>query len=175
MATAECSIREILFANKRRYDPQQTIMLGPDFITGNDGCCDLRCIVPESGTFKGRQVIQVWMLKLSVSSSMTSTLRWGLDRRAENRVVGMVRRPHVSQLPSPCTSLKRKHSAFCLLIESGFHTGELHRTSSRPRWAYKVNRIFASPTILKSKQCGTIQRSSALAFSNIQKRLGKSC
>jgi hypothetical protein len=85
MATAERSIREILFANKRRYDPQQTIMLGPDFITGNDGCCDLRCIVPESGIFKGRQVIQVWTLKLSVSSSMPSTRRWGLDRRAENQ------------------------------------------------------------------------------------------
>ena len=51
--------------------------------------------------------------------------------------------PH---LPSPCTSIKWKHLAYCLLLNSRFRTGDrssfgrLHPTSSSPCWAYPVNR-----------------------------------
>ena len=48
------------------------------------------------------------------------------------------------QLPSPCTSLRRKHLAYCLLIESRFRTGDLHPTSSRPCWAYALERSRGS-------------------------------
>jgi hypothetical protein len=44
------------------------------------------------------------------------------------------------QLPSPRTSLRKKHLAYCLLTDSRFRTGDLHPTSSRPCWAYRVHR-----------------------------------
>ncbi len=76
--------------------------------------------------------------------------RWGLDRRDENRAVNVAARS--PQLPSPCTSLRRKHLAYYLLVESRFRTGDLHPISSRPCWAYpkpiSTNRFRKFSTLL---------------------------
>ena len=50
-----------------------------------------------------------------------------------------------SSCPSPCTSLGREYLGYWLPIECRFRTGDLHPISSRPCWAYAVNRSCRPP------------------------------